>query len=73
MNRMLECIVVNRDKLWFEQSLPLMQKFISDLESVKIQYGTYLKNILPEEKKDEPSRKKKKNNRKILYDSKIHI
>ena len=57
----LEVTVVHRDREWFQTYLPLMQKFISDLELFKEQYSAYLKTLLPEEpepKKDTPRKRK---------------
>jgi len=33
----LDVVVVERDRMWFEKNLPLFQKFITDLEEFKIQ------------------------------------
>ena len=33
----LDVVVVHRDRMWFEKNLPLLQKFITDLEEFKIQ------------------------------------
>ena len=55
----LECIVVNRDRSWFETHLPLMQKFISDLEKFKSEYELYIEQIVPkDEEKNKIKRKK---------------
>lgn len=33
----LDVVIVQRDRMWFEKNLPLFQKFITDLEEFKIQ------------------------------------
>ena len=33
----LDVVVVQRDRMWFEKNLPLFQKFLTDLEVFKIQ------------------------------------
>ena len=58
----MQVTVVKRDRGWFDRYLPVMQKFISDLENFKIEYEIYLKTILPSDDKEkkEPRRKKRK-------------
>ena len=57
----LEVTVVHRDKMWFQSYLPLMQKFISDLEKYREEYKIYGDSLFEEEKK-KPSPKKRKIN-----------
>lgn len=54
----LDVVVVNRDRMWFEKNLPLFQKFITDLEEFKIQ----AKDMQPESDKipTPPKREKKR-------------
>tara|TARA_B100002051_G_scaffold271227_1_gene305534 strand:+ start:5603 stop:6466 length:864 start_codon:yes stop_codon:yes gene_type:complete len=58
----MQMTVVHRDREWFQTYLPLMQKFISDLELFKEQYTAYLRVLLPEEyeepKKQTPKKRK---------------
>lgn len=56
----MEVTIVHRDKMWFEKNLPLMQKFISDLDMFREQYQTYLKEILPVEQEERQHTKKRK-------------
>ncbi len=55
----LEVTIVERDRMWFEENLPLMQKFISDLESFKRDYNSYLYSILPKSTEN-PAKKRKR-------------
>jgi hypothetical protein len=65
----LECIVVHRDRSWFETHLPLMQKFISDLEKFKLEYELYIEQIVPkEEEKIKTKRKKNQLNGCLIED-----
>lgn len=43
----LDVVVVQRDKMWFEKNLPLFQKFITDLEEFKM----HAKDMQPEDEK----------------------
>lgn len=40
----LDVVVVERDRMWFQKNLPLFQKFLTDLEEFKIQ----AKDLQPE-------------------------
>ena len=51
----MEVTIVPRDRMWFARNLPLFQKFVSDLESVKS-----LGSITDEPKIKRPSREKKR-------------
>ena len=46
----LDVVVVQRDRMWFEKNLPLFQKFITDLEEFKIQ----AKDLQPENEHTPP-------------------
>ena len=50
----LDVVVVQRDRMWFEKNLPLFQKFITDLEEFKLQ----AKDMQPEEKIDRPPQRR---------------
>ena len=58
----LEVTVVHRDREWFESYLPIMQKFISDLQDFKKNYASYVDSIIPPAPVKKRSPQKRKNN-----------
>ena len=57
----LDVVVVERDRMWFEKNLPLFQKFLTDLEEFKIQ----AKDLSPENDTPPPPKVSKPKKRKI--------